>query len=172
MFRGSHLLMAVGRKANIERLNLAPPGIETPSNGIKVDESLLTTNKRVYAIGDVAGGMQFTHVAGYHASVIIRSALFGLPSKAKTSHIPWATYTDPELAQVGLTEMQAHATAMASSSRWCGSTTATTTAPLPSAKRGLHQGDGRQGPPGGRHHRGPSGGRADRACGQWPSPTT
>ncbi|KIC15282.1 dihydrolipoyl dehydrogenase family protein [Leisingera sp. ANG-DT] len=106
-FKGSHLLMAVGRKANTERLNLAAAGIETQGNGIKVDESLLTTNKRVYAIGDVAGGMQFTHVAGYHASVIIRSALFGLPSKAKTSHIPWATYTDPELAQVGLTEMQA-----------------------------------------------------------------
>ncbi|MBY6139516.1 FAD-dependent oxidoreductase [Leisingera daeponensis] len=106
-FRGSHLLMAVGRKSNMERLNLAAAGIETEGNGIKVDESLLTTNKHVYAIGDVAGGLQFTHVAGYHASVIIRSALFGLPSKAKTSHIPWATYTDPELAQVGLTEMQA-----------------------------------------------------------------
>ena len=52
----------------------------------------------------MAGGLQFTHVAGYHAGIIIRSALFGLPSKAKTSHIPWATYTDPELAQVGLTE--------------------------------------------------------------------
>lgn len=106
-FKGSHLLMAVGRKANMERLNLAAAGIETQGNGIKVDESLLTTNRRVYAIGDVAGGMQFTHVAGYHASVIIRSALFGLPSKAKTRHIPWATYTNPELAQVGLTEMQA-----------------------------------------------------------------
>ena len=106
-FRGSHLLMAVGRKANMERLNLSAAGIETQGNGIKVDESLLTTNRRVYAIGDVAGGMQFTHVAGYHASVIIRSALFGLPSKAGTSHIPWATYTDPELAQVGLTELQA-----------------------------------------------------------------
>ncbi|KIC36906.1 dihydrolipoyl dehydrogenase family protein [Leisingera sp. ANG-M7] len=106
-FKGSHLLMAVGRKANMERLNLAAAGIETQGNGIKVDDSLLTTNKRVYAIGDVAGGLQFTHVAGYHASVIIRSALFGLPSKAKTSHIPWATYTDPELAQVGLTELQA-----------------------------------------------------------------
>jgi pyruvate/2-oxoglutarate dehydrogenase complex dihydrolipoamide dehydrogenase (E3) component len=72
-----------------------------------VDESLRTSNKRIYAIGDVAGGLQFTHVAGYHAGVIIRSMLFGLPSKAKTAHIPWATYTDPELAQVGLTEAQA-----------------------------------------------------------------
>ena len=66
-----------------------------------------TSNKKVYAIGDVAGGLQFTHVAGYHAGVIIRSMLFGLPSKAKTSHIPWATYTDPELAQVGMTEAEA-----------------------------------------------------------------
>ncbi|WP_027235491.1 dihydrolipoyl dehydrogenase family protein [Leisingera caerulea] len=106
-FHGTHLLMAVGRKANTDRLNPEAAGIETRGNGIKVDESLLTTNRRVYAIGDVAGGMQFTHVAGYHASVIIRSALFGLPSKVKTSHIPWATYTDPELAQVGLTETQA-----------------------------------------------------------------
>jgi len=75
--------------------------------GIKVDASLKTTNKKIYAIGDVAAGLQFTHVAGYHAGVIIRSALFGLPSKQRTDHIPWATYTDPELAQVGLTEAQA-----------------------------------------------------------------
>jgi pyruvate/2-oxoglutarate dehydrogenase complex dihydrolipoamide dehydrogenase (E3) component len=65
------------------------------------------TNKKVYAAGDVAGGLQFTHVAGYHAGVLIRSLLFALPSKQKTSHIPWATYTDPELSQVGLTEAQA-----------------------------------------------------------------
>ncbi|UOA28263.1 FAD-dependent oxidoreductase [Pseudosulfitobacter sp. DSM 107133] len=108
-FNGSHLLMAVGRKTNTERLNLAAAGIETEGAGIKVDVSLRTSNRHVYAIGDVAGGMQFTHVAGYHAGVIIRSMLFGLPSKAKTAHIPWATYTDPELAQVGLTEAQARA---------------------------------------------------------------
>ncbi len=104
---GSHLLLAMGRKPNIDRLNLEAAGIETSRTGIKVDDSLRTTNRRTYAIGDVAGGMQFTHVAGYHAGVIIRSALFGLPSKAATAHIPWATYTDPELAQVGLTEAQA-----------------------------------------------------------------
>ncbi len=107
VFKGSHLLMAVGRKANTERLNLEAAGIATHRAGIQVDDSLRTSNKRVYAIGDVAGGMQFTHVAGYQAGVIIRSALFGLPSKASTDHIPWATYTDPELAQVGLTETQA-----------------------------------------------------------------
>jgi pyruvate/2-oxoglutarate dehydrogenase complex dihydrolipoamide dehydrogenase (E3) component len=110
VFKGSHLLIAVGRKANIDKLNLQAAGIETTRTGVKVDDSLKTTNKRVYAIGDAAGGLQFTHVAGYQAGVIIRSALFGLPAKAKTDHIPWATYTQPELAQVGLTEAQARKT--------------------------------------------------------------
>ncbi len=109
-FHGSHLLMAVGRKTNTDRLNLEAAGIETTKRGVKVDDSLRTSNRHVYAIGDVAGGMQFTHVAGYHGGVIIRSLLFMLPSKAKTVHIPWATYTDPELAQVGLTEAQARDT--------------------------------------------------------------
>ncbi|WP_299356458.1 FAD-dependent oxidoreductase [uncultured Shimia sp.] len=107
VFKGTHLLMAVGRKANIERLDLDKAGIATERGAIKVDDSLKTSNRKVYAIGDVAGGLQFTHVAGYHAGIIIRSALFGLPAKQKTSHIPWATYTDPELAQVGLTEAEA-----------------------------------------------------------------
>ena len=106
-FRGTHLLMALGRKSNIDKLDLDKAGIETHKRGIKVDASLKTTNKRVYAIGDVAGGLQFTHVAGYHAGVIIRSALFGLPAKQRTDHIPWATYTDPELAQVGMPEAEA-----------------------------------------------------------------
>ncbi len=107
VFKGSHLLMAVGRKANTDKLNLDAAGIETTRSGIKVDDSMKTTNRHVYAIGDVAGGLQFTHMAGYHAGLIIRSALFGLPAKATNAHIPWATYTDPELAQVGLTEAQA-----------------------------------------------------------------
>ena len=107
VFKGSHLLVAVGRKANTDRLDLEKAGIEPIKNGIKVDDSLRTTNRKVYAIGDVAGGMQFTHVAGYHGGVVIRSLMFALPAKAKTAHIPWATYTDPELSQVGLTEAQA-----------------------------------------------------------------
>jgi len=106
-FKGSHLLMAVGRKPNTDKLNLEAAGIEPTPGGIQVDAALKTTNKRVYAIGDVAGALQFTHVAGYHAGVIIKSALFGLPSKASSSHISWATYIDPEMAQVGLTESQA-----------------------------------------------------------------
>lgn len=107
VFAGTHLLVAAGRRANTERLNLAAAGIETTRTGIRVDAGLRTTNRRVYAIGDVVGGMQFTHVAGYHAGIVIRSALFGLPSRARTVHIPWATYTDPELAQIGLSEAQA-----------------------------------------------------------------
>jgi len=107
VFKGSHILVAVGRKANTGGLDLDKAGIKTTRTGIEVDASLRTTNKKVYAIGDAAGGLQFTHVAGYHAGVIIRSALFGLPSKATNRHIPWATYTQPELAQVGLTEAQA-----------------------------------------------------------------
>lgn len=110
VYSGTHLLLAIGRKANTDRLNLETAGIEPTRNGIKVDASLRTTNKKVYAIGDVAGGLQFTHVAGYHAGVIIRSILFGLPAKASAAHIPWATYTDPELAQVGPTEAQARET--------------------------------------------------------------
>ena len=106
-FTGTHLLVAVGRKVNIENLNLEVAGIQYHPGGIKTDSGLRTTNRRVYAIGDVAGELQFTHVAGYHAGVIIRSMLFGLPAKAKLDHIPWATYTDPEIAQVGMSEAQA-----------------------------------------------------------------
>ena len=104
---GSHILVAVGRRANTDGLDLEKAGIKTTRSGVQTDDSLRTTNKRVYAIGDVAGGMQFTHVAGYHAGVVIRSILFGLPSKATTRHIPWVTYTQPELAQVGMTEADA-----------------------------------------------------------------
>ncbi|MCT8161419.1 dihydrolipoyl dehydrogenase family protein [Pseudoruegeria sp. SHC-113] len=108
-FTGTHLLVAVGRKVNVENLRLEAAGVDYTRQGVTVGPDLRSSNRRVYAIGDVAGGFQFTHVAGYHAGVIIRSILFGLPSKARTDHIPWATYTDPEIAQVGLTEAQARA---------------------------------------------------------------
>ena len=107
---GSHLLIAAGRVPNTGKLNLAAAGIDLDGRNIRVNAQLKTTNRRVYAIGDVTGLMPFTHTAGYHAGVIIRSALFGLPAKAKHSHIPYATYTQPELAQVGLTEAQARGT--------------------------------------------------------------
>lgn len=107
---GSHLMLAVGRKVALDGLNLDAAGVAHTAKGITVGANLRSSNRRIYAVGDAAGGLQFTHVAGYHAGVIIRSVLFGLPSRAKTAHIPWVSYTDPELAQVGLTEAQAIAT--------------------------------------------------------------
>ena len=105
---GTHLLLATGRVPNIEGLNLEAAGIAATRRGITVDRGLRTTNRRVYAIGDVAGGAQFTHAAAYHAGLVIRSALFGLPVRANAV-IPWVTFTEPELAQAGLTESQARA---------------------------------------------------------------
>ena len=110
IIEGSHLLVAAGRVANVEGLHLETAGIDYTKRGITVDQGLRSvSNKRVYAAGDVAGGLQFTHVAGYHAGLIIRNALFRLPVKNRTDIIPWVTYTDPELAHVGLTEKDAKA---------------------------------------------------------------
>ncbi len=106
---GTHLLLAVGRTATTAGLDLDTAGIETNETGIRTDATMRTTNRRVFAIGDVAGGAQFTHVAGYHAATILRPILFGLPAKVRTDHIPRVTYTDPELAQIGLTEAEARA---------------------------------------------------------------
>lgn len=106
---GSHLMLAVGRKPNLDGLNLEAANIKYERSGITVNSALKTSNSRVYAIGDVAGGPQFTHVAGYHASLVVKNALFKLPAKADHSSIPWVTYTDPELAHVGLTEADARA---------------------------------------------------------------
>ena len=101
---GSHVLVAAGRRANVDGLDLEAAGIEYGPKGIKVDARLRTSNRRVYAIGDVVGGLQFTHVAAHHASVVIKNALFKLPAKVDDRAVPWVTYTEPELAQVGLTE--------------------------------------------------------------------
>jgi pyruvate/2-oxoglutarate dehydrogenase complex dihydrolipoamide dehydrogenase (E3) component len=104
---GSHLLVAAGRRPSIEALDLPAAGIEATAQGITVDARLRTTNRRAFAIGDVAGGPQFTHIALYHAGIVIRNALFRLPAKADYRALPWVTYTDPELAQVGLTQAAA-----------------------------------------------------------------
>src|SRR5215831_17731061 len=109
---GSHLLVAAGRRPNIEALDLPVAGIEATATGITVDARLRTTNRRAFAIGDVAGGPQFTHIALYHAGIVIRNALFRLPAKVDYRALPWVTYTDPELAQVGLTEATARAAGM------------------------------------------------------------
>lgn len=105
--RGTHILMAVGRQVQLDRLDLPTAGVEFTRRGVTVGANLRSSNRRVYAVGDAAGGLQFTHVAGYHAGILIRQIVLGLPAKTSTRHIPWVTYTDPELAQVGLTEAEA-----------------------------------------------------------------
>jgi pyruvate/2-oxoglutarate dehydrogenase complex dihydrolipoamide dehydrogenase (E3) component len=104
---GSHLLVAAGRRPNVEDLGLEAAGIAVTPKGITVDAGLRTSNRRVYAVGDVAGG-RFTHEAGYQAGIVIRNALFGLPARARAG-MPHVIYTDPELAQAGLTEAEARA---------------------------------------------------------------
>jgi pyruvate/2-oxoglutarate dehydrogenase complex dihydrolipoamide dehydrogenase (E3) component len=104
---GSHLLIATGRRPNLDGLALDAAGIAHTPAGIVVNRGLRTSNRRVYAIGDVAGGPQFTHAANYHAGLVIRNALFRLPVTADASLIPRVTFTDPELAHVGLTEDEA-----------------------------------------------------------------
>jgi pyruvate/2-oxoglutarate dehydrogenase complex dihydrolipoamide dehydrogenase (E3) component len=106
---GTHLLVATGRQPNVEDLGLELAGVKADAGGIKVDARLRTSNKRVFAIGDVAGGPQFTHVAGYHAGIVIKNALFRIPAKVSYAPLPRVTYTDPELAQVGLGESEARA---------------------------------------------------------------
>lgn len=104
---GSHLLVATGREPNLEGLGLEAAAVAHDHKGIKVDARLKTTNGRVYAIGDCAGGLQFTHVAAYHAGIVIRNALFRLPARARMAAVPRVTYTAPELAAVGSSEAEA-----------------------------------------------------------------
>jgi pyruvate/2-oxoglutarate dehydrogenase complex dihydrolipoamide dehydrogenase (E3) component len=110
---GSHLLVATGRRPVTEGLGLEAAGVAVDRSGIVVDASLRTANRRVYAIGDCAGGaaagLRFTHVANYHAGLVIRNALFRLPVRVDAAAIPRVTYTDPELAAVGLSEEEATA---------------------------------------------------------------
>ena len=113
---GSHLLVAVGRQPNVEALNLQAAGIAASRLGIVTDRGLRCLgNKRIYAVGDIAdpvgiGPRAFTHVGLYHASIVIRRALFRLPAKLNYAALPRVTYTDPELAQTGMTEAEAKAT--------------------------------------------------------------
>lgn len=107
--RGTHLLMAVGRKVALDGMGLDAGGIDHTPKGVTVDARLRSSNRRVYAVGDAAGGLQFTHVAGWHAGIVIRQTVLGLLAMADPRAIPRVTYTDPELAQVGLTEAEARA---------------------------------------------------------------
>lgn len=104
---GSHLLVAAGRTPVVDDLGLEAARIRHDARGIAVNKKLKTSNRRVYAVGDVTGGAQFTHAANHHASLVIRNALFRLPIRFDPHAIPWVTYTDPELAHIGLTEAEA-----------------------------------------------------------------
>ncbi|MGK0296972.1 MAG: pyruvate/2-oxoglutarate dehydrogenase complex dihydrolipoamide dehydrogenase (E3) component [Gammaproteobacteria bacterium] len=104
---GSHLLIATGRKPVTDGLDLEKAQVNYTKLGIKVDARLRTNKKNIFAIGDVAGGPQFTHIAGYHAGIVIRNICFKIPAKVNYHALPWVTYTDPELAQVGMTEQTA-----------------------------------------------------------------
>ncbi|MGF1455731.1 MAG: dihydrolipoyl dehydrogenase family protein [Alphaproteobacteria bacterium] len=105
---GSHLLVAAGRQPDLESLNLDAAGVAYTSRGITVDGHLRTSNKRIYAIGDCAdGGPRLTHMAGYQASVVVQNILFRRPAKSNPALVPAVTYTDPEIAQVGLSEAAA-----------------------------------------------------------------
>lgn len=105
--QGTDLLVAAGRRPNIGNLDLDAARIKYGPDGIVVNKRLGTTNKRVYAIGDVIGLPQFTHAANHQAGLLIRHLLFRLPIKMNPDEIPRVTFTDPELAHVGLTDEQA-----------------------------------------------------------------
>ena len=101
------ILVSSGRVPNVNSLNLEAAGVQYNEKGLLVNQKLQTSNKRIYGCGDVIGGYQFTHVAGYEAGVVIQNALFFPSAKADYRVIPWATFTEPELARVGLSEKQA-----------------------------------------------------------------
>jgi pyruvate/2-oxoglutarate dehydrogenase complex dihydrolipoamide dehydrogenase (E3) component len=101
---GTHVLVAAGRRINIEGLGLDAAGVDVENGRIVSDEHLRTTNPRIFVVGDVAGGYQFTHVAEHHAGIVLRQAIFRLFWTKPSKVVPWCTYTDPELARVGLSE--------------------------------------------------------------------
>lgn len=102
VIEGSHLLIATGRKANVEGLGLERVGIRYTSRGIEVDQRLRTSQKKIFALGDVIGQYQFTHVAAYHAQVVLKNCLFHIPAKVDMKALPWVTFTEPEIAHVGM----------------------------------------------------------------------
>ncbi len=105
--QATHLLIATGRRSNSDNLGLEQAGVALEKNNVKVDERLRTTNGHVYACGDITGGYQFTHMAEHQAGVVLRNALFHWPARVETRVIPWCTFTDPEVARVGLSASEA-----------------------------------------------------------------
>lgn len=107
--RAETILVALGWAANTGGMGLADIGLEIDQRGIKVDSRLRTNHKHIYAAGDVNGGFQFTHAAGYEGGIVVSNAIFHLPRKTDYTFLPWCTYTDPELASIGMNEKAAQA---------------------------------------------------------------
>ena len=105
--KAEKLLIAMGRSPNLDGLSLEKAGVEYDRKGIRVDSRLRTTSKNIYAAGDVTGAYQFTHAAGYEGGIVISNSIFHLPRKTDYRLLPWCTYTDPELASIGMNEKQA-----------------------------------------------------------------
>ena len=101
------ILVAVGRKANLQDLGLEDIGVETDKKGLKIDARLRTNHKHIYVAGDTTGSYQFTHAAGYEGGIVLSNAILHLPRKADYTYLPWCTYTDPELASIGMNEKRA-----------------------------------------------------------------
>ncbi len=97
----------MGREANVKTLNLEAAGVEYSPKGITVDARLRSNQKHIYAAGDATGSYLFTHAAGYEGGIVVANAVFHLPRKADYTYLPWCTYTEPELASVGMNEKAA-----------------------------------------------------------------
>jgi pyruvate/2-oxoglutarate dehydrogenase complex dihydrolipoamide dehydrogenase (E3) component len=108
LVKATHLLVATGRKPNVKSLSLDRAGVDFTEEGIKVNDQLRTSNRRIYAVGDVLGGPKYAHLADFQASIVIRNAIFRLKPDANAVYVPRVLYTDPELAQIGITEEEAH----------------------------------------------------------------
>jgi pyruvate/2-oxoglutarate dehydrogenase complex dihydrolipoamide dehydrogenase (E3) component len=104
---GDTILVGVGRKANVEGLNLEAAGVRYDANGVHVDDHLRTSNSRIFAAGDICSAFKFTHAADAMARIVLQNALFFGRKRMSSLVIPWCTYTDPEVAHVGLTEADA-----------------------------------------------------------------
>ena len=101
------ILVALGRIANTGGLGLETIGVDHDRRGIKVDNRMRTNHKHIFAVGDVNGGFQFTHAAGYEGGIVVSNAIFHLPRKAVYTYLPWCTYTDPPLGHIGMNEKMA-----------------------------------------------------------------
>ena len=104
VLRAEQILVAVGREPNLSGLGLENAGVAYDDRGLRLDARLRTTQKNIYGAGDVTGTYQFTHAAGYEGSVVLTNAILHLPRKADYRFFPWCTYTDPELASIGMNE--------------------------------------------------------------------